>query len=507
VATDQAVTLSVGRQLLYDDHLVADTNLARRFHKPRIHPASPVLKPETPLEMDGGHCPVACPFQDGVFYDSEDGLFKMIYHAGWMRGTALATSRDGIVWDRPVLDIDGATNRVLPIAYPHMRDGAGFWLDSFAANRDERFKLMVFYRVSSRPDMGYLNFTMQEVRESYADIYTSPDAIHWTKRGRTPPCGDNSNFYYNAHDRRWYYSLRTRVDGQRTRAYRAHEDFVAGAFWRDEDVAQFAQTDALDPSDPEFGAPPEVYNVDAVAYESITLAMLGILRGPQNPVSFDRAAPKITDLEVAFSRDGRTWLRPNREPFLACTRRPGDWNRGYLHAAGGVCIIVGDELYFYVGGFSGNSPVLGQHFYAGGSTALAVLRRDGFASLGTSTSGQMTTRPLLFSGGHLFVNLAASKGRLRVAVLSQEGAELPGFSVEDCEPIVGFDETARAIGWKTAELITLAGRPVRFRFELDDSELFAFWVSEHASGESGGYLAAGAVDYRGIVDVPDARRG
>src|ERR1700676_1036449 len=80
------IRIDVGRQLFVDDFLIAETSLRRTFHKPRVHEASPILKPETALEMHNGYCPVACPFQDGVFYDSKDRLFKMWYHAGWFDG-------------------------------------------------------------------------------------------------------------------------------------------------------------------------------------------------------------------------------------------------------------------------------------------------------------------------------------------------------------------------------------------------------------------------------------
>jgi len=48
-------------------------------------------------------------------------------------------------------------------------------------------------------------------------------------------------------------------------------------------------------------------------------------------------------------------LRPSRDAFIACARQPGTWNRGYLHSANGVCCIVGDELWFYFGAWSGQS--------------------------------------------------------------------------------------------------------------------------------------------------------
>ena len=69
--------IDVGRQLFVDDFLIESTTLTRIFGKPRLHESSPVLQPETDEEMDCGNCPMASPFNDGVWYDGEDDLFKM----------------------------------------------------------------------------------------------------------------------------------------------------------------------------------------------------------------------------------------------------------------------------------------------------------------------------------------------------------------------------------------------------------------------------------------------
>ena len=107
------ISIDGGRQLFFDDHLVAESTLDRTWHLPTLHPASPVLKPETPLEMNDGRQPGASPFSDGVFYDAKDGLYKLWYEAGWQDGFAYATSEDGVRWRRPSLDIEPGTNRVL----------------------------------------------------------------------------------------------------------------------------------------------------------------------------------------------------------------------------------------------------------------------------------------------------------------------------------------------------------------------------------------------------------
>ena len=81
---------------------------------------------------------------------------------------------------------------------------------------------------------------------TFVPLFTSPDAIHWTSRGRTGLCGDNSNFYYNPFDRRWYYSLCTNGIRGRQRSYRAHADFVTGSRWTDADLHLLAVADDIE---------------------------------------------------------------------------------------------------------------------------------------------------------------------------------------------------------------------------------------------------------------------
>ena len=56
------IPINVGRQLFVDDYLIAQTTLTRVYHAAQKRAAAPVLRPETALEMNGGHCPVAAPF-------------------------------------------------------------------------------------------------------------------------------------------------------------------------------------------------------------------------------------------------------------------------------------------------------------------------------------------------------------------------------------------------------------------------------------------------------------
>jgi hypothetical protein len=205
---------------------------------------------------------------------------------------------------------------------------------------------------------------------------------------------------------------------------------------------------------------------------------------------------------VGYSRDGRQFYRPDRRAFIAGSRVRGTWNRAYIHSAGGVCLIVGDKLYFYFGAWSGISPRLDGHMYAGGSTGLAVLRRDGFVSLDAgSEAGVVTTRPVVFSGSRLFVNCATAQGELRAEVIGDNEKPIAQFTMESCVP-VSADKTLQAVSWKSgADLSALANRPVRFRFRLTKGQLYAFWVSPDASGASRGFVAAGGPGFTGPVDT------
>ncbi|TDF98805.1 glycosyl hydrolase family 32 [Paenibacillus piri] len=485
------IPIQVGRQLFVDDFLIEQSTLHRTFHKPRWHEGNPVLKPETGLEMNSGVCPVACPFNDGVFYDPKDQLFKMWYHAGWFDGIAYAESKDGIRWERKLLDIEPGTNRVLATRPGFRRDGVGVWLDHDAQDPNERFKMFAYFRT---PD------------GEFGEVYTSPDGIHWGEPVRTGPCGDNTTFFYNPFRQKWVYSIRTGLGSDRSyfriRSYREHDDFVQGADWSDEDTVVWSRADDLDPPHPEHQCPTQLYNIDAVAYESVILGLFQIHQGPPNHVCEEAGFPKITELMIGFSRDGFHFDRSDRTPFLACSQQEGTWNRAYLHSAGGSCLVVGDELYFYVGGFSGISPQRGGDLYAGASTGLAVLRRDGFASMDAPQGGgELMTRLIRFDGSYLFVNANTKDGELRVELLDESGHAVDGYTMEDCIP-VRADQTLAQVQWVGRnDLSDWVGKPVKLRFLLTEGELYSFWVSPDAFGASRGFVAAGGPGFTGPIDT------
>jgi hypothetical protein len=489
------IPIDVGRQLFVDDFLIASTTLVRSYHQPEKYQGNPILFPQTERELNGGVRPAAVPHSGGAWYDHRDGLFKMWYMTGWYGGLAVAHSRDGLVWTRPDLGVIPGTN-AYPDPSPDLRYGMDHVrIDWMAQDENERFKSLHYYHAKpgdAQPPGGRL--------------HVSRDGYHWSKPiAATGPSGDRNTFFYNPFRQVWVFSSKVQpIDhGPRSRGYWEGRDFVSAAQWPATGPVYWFGADRLDQPDATIGDPPQIYDMDAIAYESLMVGIFQVHKGPHNSLAAKNRLPKMTELNIGFTRDGFHWHRPVRSPFIAATRTPGNWERAYLHATGGVMLVVGDRLFFYYNGFSGETPK-GPNMYGGGSTGVAFLRRDGFASMDAGREvGQLTTRPLRFSGKHLFVNLDAPEGGLRAEILDESGQPLPGFTLDQCVPLLSVDSTRRKLEWRgTADLSGLAGRNVRIRFELKQGRLYSFWVSPDSEGHSRGYVAAGGPEFRGPVDSP-----
>jgi hypothetical protein len=510
------IPVDTGRQLFVDDFLIEKTDLQRRFHKPIKFEGNPVLSPLTVQEMDKGYCPVAAPFSDGVFYDPADKLFKLWYMAGWFDGTALATSQDGVHFKRPSLDVVPGTNLVLPPQDDLRRDGASLWIDHDTVNSDERYKMYSWARVGK---IGGL------LKDNGGQLFSSPDGIHWTSRGRVGTSGDNSTFFYNPFRKVWVFTVRKsgrpvppwsddphtgkRLVG-RARSYWENSDFFAAlGQWAHYDPVFWLGADKFDHrrSHYSIGNEPQLYKVDAVGYESLMLGLLQIHYGPPNSECAKGGFPKLTELQLAFSRDGFHWDRTNRQTFIGATLKKDSWERAYVHSVGGVCNIVGDNLHFYYTAFQGdeskkNRPEQWSGMYANASTGLATLRRDGFASMQAGNEERILfTRRLQFSGKYLFININGTKGRMLVEVCAEDGNPFPGYTRENCTPI-SVNSTKCRVYWKNHDdLGPFTGRPIRFKFYLFNSGLYSFWVSKNVQGTSGGAIAAGGPGLKGYWDV------
>ena len=502
VKPPSVIAIDVGRQLFVDDFLIAESTLKRTHHLAEYHPVNPVLQPDKPWEGRAGAASTMA-FSDGAWFDPADRLFKIWYMApgGLPRTTCYATSRDGIHWEKPALDIVPGTNVVLVDPPGAFRDSNTVWLDLEEKDPRRRFKMFPVLVEEKMID------GKKQVRK-WMNIYFSPDAIHWTLAAEGDECGDRTTVFYNPLRKTWVFGLRTGTPlVGRCREYYEHPDVIQGARWGT-GTANARRTlwvgaDRLDTERPDLHRPEtipswdqvpvQLYNLDCAAYESLMVGLFSVWRGQPK----DR--PKINEVCVGFSRDGFHWTRPDRRAFCPVSEREGDWNWGNVQSVGGCCLVVGDKLFFYV---SARQGVKGSRANGRCTTALATLRRDGFASMDAGDSeGSLTTRPVRFHGKHLLVNVAAPRGALRAEVLDEQGKPIVPFTADNCTT-VAVDSTKVAVKWKDSEnLSAMSGRVVRLRFHLKNGSLYAFWISPDACGASHGYVAAGGPGFTGPTDT------
>src|SRR5262249_53861843 len=181
------IPIDLGRQLFVDDFLIDKTTLQRTYHRATYYPKNPVLT--------GGMV-----FSDGVWYDAEAKLFKMWYFA--KGGTAYATSKDGISWDKPMLDVKKGTNLV----ELSQRDSSTVWLDLEEKDPRGRYKM-------------FRSPTYREKKSWCLWVNFSADGTHWTDSKPTGSSGDRTTVFYNPFRKVWVYSLRNGWGGGRSRQY------------------------------------------------------------------------------------------------------------------------------------------------------------------------------------------------------------------------------------------------------------------------------------------------
>lgn len=501
------IAIDVGRQLFVDDFLVESSTLVRSHHLPEYYQGNPVIKPEKPWEMSQGR-PRAGVFSDGVFYDPADHLFKCWYWAAnacsqpYQGRTCYATSRDGLHWEKPSLDVVPGTNIVLVDDLGILRNSSTEWLDLDEKDPQRRFKM---FRVVMQERL----VDGKKSSPKWMKISFSPDGIHWKPAAESDECGDRSTVFYNGLRKVWVYSLRSSGTlVSRCRAYVETLNPLDAIRWGDSKTSKkvtWVGADSLDPAREDLVlrriperpwdlVPSQLYNLDCVAYESLLLGEFSIWRG--HPL---KERPKINEVCVGFSRDGFHWTRPDRRAFCPVSEKKETWNWGNLQSAGGCCLVVGDKLYFYVGAASGRiKPPHADPANVG----LAILRRDGFSSMDAGPQAAiLTTRKVEFSGKRLFVNVDAPHGELRVEILDARGAPIEPFTKEHCKPVTS-DSTIQPVQWKGAEdLSAVAGKPVKFRFHMANGKLYSFWCSPDASGASHGCVAAGGPGFTSNRDT------
>lgn len=474
-ASDRPVALGSRRHLFIDDALVSrmDENVRFTPNKPRQIDATDfrTTKPWDSSPRMGASIP-------DVFSVWDDGdRIAMLYGNNGMFGgkdtaVCLASSRDGLHWEKPELGLrmwNGSTRN--NIVLRNAMQGTVIRDPNPAEPPERRYKMLAWLMT----------------RGFY--VLTSPDGTHWQRNescafpfdpdGSCDIFWDDQAGVYRAYLR----SLANVANPAVLRGIVRAKTVEVMKPWPITPVETPAwHLTGGEPTwplpKPSSGELPlidtggEVYRMKALKYSlapDVYLAFPWRYLGDKNlrPGSF-----------MTVSRDGEHW-RHYESPFYLAS----GWNlqgRTVLESLmeGGL-VARGDEIWQYGtvrftehgGALFGGAEHDGSSF----DTLLRLTQRlDGFVSLDAgAAAGTVVTRVLTYAGRRLELNVAAQLS-VRVALLDEHGRPLPGFGLDDCDPIQS-DSTHQIVSWKHQRHVgPHAGQPVQVLFELRDAKLFAF---------------------------------
>lgn len=465
IMAGQAAPLEVGNRLqLFVDHALIESmnNTQLRLHSPE--------RREVVFTFDA---PWEGPESGYVTVMADDGQYRLYYRGGGettVEVTAMATSKDGVHWERPNLGLyDFKGSKQNNIIYRGQRKA--YWEShNFTPFKDRNPK--------APKDQLYKALGLgRQVLPNGEDVKAlvaliSPDGIHWQKLQDkaiiTQGSFDSQNVAFWDAARKEYVGYcrdgRTNRSGARIRSIKrvTSPDFVN---WTEPVWLNFGDT------------PLEHFYVNAIT---------PYFREPSYYLGFPmRFVPErktigpdqlkvdgVSDAVFISSRDGLNFDRTFMEAFI----RPGPDALNWGHAHGnntpswGLLQTATNEISLYWAEHFGKVPQLRR----------GVLRTDGFVSVQAPFAGGfLTTKPMTFKGGKLLINYSTSAvGSVRVEVLDANNRAVPGFSQADALEIYG-DEIERPVRWKTSgNLTSLAGQTIKLRCFLKDADLYSFRFSD-----------------------------
>lgn len=340
-------------------------------------------------------------------------------------GLCYATSRDGLTWEKPALDLiefNGSKANNLVLRRPH---GSGIFHDAHEADPARRFKL--FARAA------------ESVRQM--SVAFSPDGLHWSDSTLCPEInvpGDTHNNAFWSPELGKYVGITRMKTDQRLVARTESADFI---HWtRAVEILRGDRTN-------------QTYAMPVLRHAGVYLGFLAIFN-----TQSDR-----THCELAWSPDTLAWhrIQPGT-PFIPTATASGAYDWGCVYPAT-TPVILDHEIRLYYGASNGPHTT-----WRDGFLALATLRPDGFAGYAArdkSKPATLLTRPLLTSGKTLTLTADIDPGGWLTATLLDAADKILATSPR---------LTATTTHCVAVNLPPTAGQPVRVRFEIHQAKLYSF---------------------------------
>lgn len=475
----EPIALKQGPHLLIDDYLIgASENVFRKVNQPERFLKGPVVKGlEDARNADGSSSEGSnFNFDVTVWYDTEGKSFKMT-HSGWYPGNpytpVLRESADGVIW--------GSVKSIL--------DRVGFDDKENTRNPGRRFKsLTQIYRegdtsirvgeVWFSPD-GEANW----VAHASNPIFEPEDFPGCTFDGTVPyydPILAMYGTFMHVHDHSYTY---TDVNGVLHRNVHVRQVWHAASRdfrnWSepkpffspdsgDEGVTQFYGMTPFQKRGDHFIAMLRVLR-DDLRVEGVPDVVYTDLDGNGEKEKCDVYGMGYTVL--SWTRDGVHWHRDRyTDRFFEPDPNPDSWD--HAHAWAGSCVPVGDEVYVYYGGYK-----YGHKIYTDRQIGIAKIKRDRYVAWEAGgVTGTLRTPLVTLGSEEMTLNVDAEGGEVKVQILHEDGSPIPGFTLDDCQPITA-DSLGAPVEFVEHLLRELARSPVYLEFSLRNARLFAFTLS------------------------------
>jgi len=454
--------------LVVDDYpVISRTNVARTYHAFEKYANNPVLVAEYPWED--------LVYLYGTVLPNETRTgYRMWYHTLRPDDTnndgsleLYATSTDGIQWAKPILNL---------------RSWHGSTANNMFFTRPTAGGMTSVMHTPWEPDTNQLYQLMNFDSGGFYGAW-SPDGIHITDAPNNPVftggsdvgqfCWDPHTQLYRGYVKNSWYDW----NGRKRRAV-ALTTTTNIASWPQESLILWP-----DAYDDRWIIPGSVqrthfYGLSAFAYESMYIGFLWIFRATELDGEMPGYLIGPCFVELVSSHDGVHWTRQEgtRPPILALGPN-GAWDDGMVFTARAP-IVEGDTIKLWYGGFD---QVHGSSLKTTtGSIGLATLRKDGFASLDAgATAGTIATRPLGGADGALQLNYRAVGGSLKVEVLDENNAVVPGYSEADCVALTG-DSVAETVVWTAHSTLPAGASRISLRFMLQNASVYSFMAGQSA---------------------------
>jgi hypothetical protein len=196
---------------------------------------------------------------------------------------------------------------------------------------------------------------------------------------------------------------------------------------------------------------------------------------------------EVRQTELGVSRDGVNWTTCGELGMYMPTGGSFNGETIVERLAHGGLVLRGNEIWQYAD-FGTGPHSAGEEFFV-----RLTQRLDGFMSLDAGpATGSITTRPLVFEGNKLVLNVTVS-GTVKVGILDEGGVPVPGFGTTDCDAV--SSSVRHIVTWRgCSDVGELSGTTVRLRVEMQNAKLYALQ-----------FCGRGDLNGNGTVDFADIK--